>query len=68
MSSNADLGILASPIGAPSFGRCPKCGRWWTFKIIGTEKSPIAGTVSTYRCDRCGYEEQFAERHPPHAV
>jgi uncharacterized protein (DUF983 family) len=68
MSSRATFGILERPIEPPLFGRCPKCGRWFVFKPVLEEQSALSHTVSTYRCDRCGYEEKFAHRHPPHAI
>lgn len=69
MPGSFTLGILEEPLRPPAFfGKCPKCGRWFAFKQIGQEKSEISGKVRTYRCDKCGHEEKFAERHPPHAI
>jgi len=68
MFARPTLGILSSPLSPSHFGRCPKCGRWFVFNCVREEKSEISGTVSTYRCDQCGHEEQYAQRHPPHAV
>jgi hypothetical protein len=68
MAAAENLGILSSPIGPPVLGRCPKCGRWFVFKTAREEESAISGTVTTYRCENCGYEQKFAERHPPHAI
>ena len=68
MSDSTSAGILASPPGPPLFGRCPKCGRWFVFHQVLAEQSTISGTVTTYRCSRCGHEEKFAQEHPRHVI
>ncbi|HXY35441.1 MAG TPA: hypothetical protein VEI07_14515 [Planctomycetaceae bacterium] len=68
MSGSANLGILQQPLQPLGFWKCPKCGRWFAFKKVLEEKSEISGVVSTYRCEHCGHEQKFAERHPPHAI
>jgi len=68
MARSTQLGILASPLGPSLSSKCPKCGRWFAFRPVREEKSEISGKVRTYRCNHCGHEEQYADRHPPHAI
>jgi hypothetical protein len=68
MSDRLSLGILEEPLQPSAFWRCPKCGAWFAFKKLREEKSEISGKVRTYRCDKCGHEEKFAQRHAPHAI
>jgi DNA-directed RNA polymerase subunit M/transcription elongation factor TFIIS len=69
MFARQTLGILSKPLRPSALiGKCPKCGRWFVFNRVRKEKSEISGTVSTYRCNQCGHEEQYARRHPPHAI
>ena len=62
------FGIVESPLRPPLFGKCPKCGRWFVFYPVEGERSAISGTVTTCRCSKCGHEEKFAAKHPPHVV
>jgi uncharacterized Zn finger protein len=68
MFARPTLGVLNAPLGPSLFGKCPKCGRWFVFKRVRKEKSEISGALSTYRCNQCGHEEQYARRHPRHAI
>jgi predicted RNA-binding Zn-ribbon protein involved in translation (DUF1610 family) len=68
MFARQTLGILSEPLRPSLFGKCPQCGRWFVLNCVREEKSEISGTVSTYRCEHCGHEEQYAQCHPPHAI
>jgi predicted RNA-binding Zn-ribbon protein involved in translation (DUF1610 family) len=68
MFARQTLGILSEPLRPSLFGKCPQCGRWFALNCVREEKSEISGTVSTYRCEHCGHEEQYAQCHPPHAI
>jgi hypothetical protein len=68
MLENRSLSILEEPLAPPWFGRCPTCRRWFVFRQVRQHSDSLSRTVQMWRCQRCGYEETFADQHPPHAI
>lgn len=62
------LNILAEPPRLGTCRVCDRCRAWFALVKIAEREDAVTGSVTTYRCRKCGAETQFAERHPPGAV
>jgi RNase P subunit RPR2 len=60
--------ILPQPLQVGLFRRCPHCKAWLSLEMTQRREDEVAGSVSIYRCNKCGTEAEFAERHPQDAI
>ena len=61
-------GILAKPLQPGAFRICMTCRAWFALKLVAQRDDECQGSITSYRCKKCGASFDFADHHPPAAV
>jgi DNA-directed RNA polymerase subunit RPC12/RpoP len=66
--TNAIGRILAKPMQPGTFRKCLECRAWFALIKVAKRDDKLQGSVTTYRCKKCGATIHFADIHPTDAV